>query len=54
VNSSLSGADCMVLPLLSETPGMRMRSYELDRAADWEKSLIHHQLIRMRHRAWPA
>lgn len=45
--SGLSVADYAVLSLLSEAPGGRMRVYELARAADWEKSRLHHQLTRM-------
>ncbi|MBO0822273.1 MAG: MarR family transcriptional regulator [Actinobacteria bacterium] len=45
--SGLSMADYAVLSLLSEAPDGRMRVYELARAADWEKSRLHHQLTRM-------
>lgn len=46
-SSGLSFADYAVLSLLSEAPDGRMRVYELARAADWEKSRLHHQLTRM-------
>lgn len=46
-SSGLSFADYAVLSLLSDAPGGRMRVYELARAADWEKSRLHHQLTRM-------
>lgn len=46
-SSGLSMADYAVLALLSEAPEGRMRVYELARAADWEKSRLHHQLTRM-------
>ncbi|MFI0423720.1 MarR family winged helix-turn-helix transcriptional regulator [Spongiactinospora sp. 9N601] len=48
--SGLSNADYMVLVLLAEAPGRRMRSYELGRTAGWEKSRMHHQLTRMSRR----
>jgi DNA-binding MarR family transcriptional regulator len=46
-SSGLSLADYAVLSLLSEAPDGRMRLYKLARAADWEKSRLHHQLTRM-------
>ena len=46
-SSALSLADYAVLSLLSEAPDGRMRLYKLARAADWEKSRLHHQLTRM-------
>lgn len=46
-SSGLSNADYTVLALLAEAPGRRMRLFELGRAADWEKSRLHHQLTRM-------
>lgn len=46
-SSGLSMADYTVLALLSEAPEGRMRPYELGRAADWEKSRLHHQMTRM-------
>ncbi|WP_064745540.1 MarR family winged helix-turn-helix transcriptional regulator [Pseudonocardia acaciae] len=49
-SSSLSNADYTVLALLSEAPDGRARAYELSRAADWEKSRLHHQLTRMSNR----
>ncbi|MDF5751492.1 MarR family transcriptional regulator [Spongiactinospora sp. TRM90649] len=49
-DSGLSNADYTVLALLSEAPDRRMRSYELGRAAGWEKSRMHHQLTRMSRR----
>ncbi|GAA3220301.1 MarR family transcriptional regulator [Nonomuraea helvata] len=53
-SSGLSNADYTVLALLSEAPGGRMRSYELGRAAGWEKSRMHHQLVRMHRRGLVA
>jgi DNA-binding MarR family transcriptional regulator len=46
-SGGLSLADYTVLSLLSEAPDGRMRLYKLARAADWEKSRLHHQLTRM-------
>ena len=46
-SSGLSFPDYAVLSRLSEAPDGRMRVYELARAADWEKSRLHHQLTRM-------
>ncbi|OLT48235.1 transcriptional regulator [Saccharomonospora sp. CUA-673] len=45
--SGLSFADYTVLSLLSDAPDGRMRVYELGKAANWEKSRLHHQLKRM-------
>ncbi|RBQ18418.1 transcriptional regulator [Spongiactinospora rosea] len=52
--SGLSNADYTVLALLSEAPERRMRSYELGRTAGWEKSRMHHQLMRMSKRGLVA
>src|SRR5690349_9681292 len=49
-DSGLSLADYAVLSVLSETPGGRMRLYELGQAVNWEKSRLHHQLARMAKR----
>lgn len=49
-SSGLSFADYTVLSLLSEAPDGRMRVYELGKAANWEKSRLHHQLKRMGNR----
>jgi DNA-binding MarR family transcriptional regulator len=49
-NSNLSNADYTVLVVLSETPGMRRRVYELGQMIGWEKSRLHHQLTRMARR----
>ncbi|NRQ33702.1 MarR family transcriptional regulator [Nonomuraea sp. NN258] len=53
-SSDLSNADYTVLALLSETPGRRLRAYELARVAGWEKSRMHHQLTRMERRGLVA
>lgn len=49
-DSGLSLADYSVLSVLSETPGGRLRLYELGREVSWEKSRLHHQLTRMAKR----
>jgi DNA-binding MarR family transcriptional regulator len=45
--SSLSPADYQVLLALSETEGRRLRSSELARTIDWERSRLSHHLKRM-------
>jgi DNA-binding MarR family transcriptional regulator len=47
---SLSPADYQVLLALSEAHGKRMRSSELARAIDWERSRLSHHLGRMEGR----
>ena len=49
-NSKLSNADYTVLVVLSESPGMRRRIYELGQLIGWEKSRLNHQLTRMGQR----
>lgn len=46
-SSNLSNADYTVLVVLSETPGHRLRAYEMGKMIGWEKSRLHHQLTRM-------
>ena len=46
----LSDSDYEVLVNLSESPGGRMRAYELGRATMWEKSRLSHHLSRMEKR----
>jgi DNA-binding MarR family transcriptional regulator len=46
-DSGLSNADYTVLVALSEATGGRLRVFELGRRLGWEKSRLHHQLIRM-------
>jgi DNA-binding MarR family transcriptional regulator len=48
--TSLSPADYQVLLALSEAHGRRMRSSELARAIDWERSRLSHHLGRMEGR----
>src|SRR5216683_4823893 len=48
--SSLSPADYQVLLPLSEAGGRRMRSSELARTIDWERSRLSHHLGRMEGR----
>lgn len=49
-HSGISGADYSVLVALSEAPTGRMRSFELGRATQWEKSRLSHHLNRMEKR----
>jgi DNA-binding MarR family transcriptional regulator len=49
--SGLSLADYDVLVALSETPGGRMRIFELGRQLAWEQSRLSHHLARMQRRA---
>ncbi len=48
--SSLSPADYQVLLALSEADGKRLRSSELARTIDWERSRLSHHLGRMERR----
>jgi DNA-binding MarR family transcriptional regulator len=48
--TSLSPADYQVLLALTEAQGKRMRSSELARAIDWERSRLSHHLGRMERR----
>jgi DNA-binding MarR family transcriptional regulator len=48
--TSLSPADYQVLLALTEAPGKRMRSSELARTIDWERSRLSHHLGRMERR----
>lgn len=48
--SSISPADYQVLLALSEASGRRMRSSELARSIDWERSRLSHHLKRMERR----
>jgi DNA-binding MarR family transcriptional regulator len=48
--TSLSPADYHVLLALTEAHGKRMRSSELARTVDWERSRLSHQLRRMERR----
>ncbi|HEX9031169.1 MAG TPA: MarR family transcriptional regulator [Streptosporangiaceae bacterium] len=48
--SGLSLADYDVLVTLSETPGGRMRIFELGRQLAWEQSRLSHHLARMQRR----
>src|SRR6202521_3485682 len=48
--TSLSPADYQVLLALTETNGKRMRSSELARTIDWERSRLSHHLGRMERR----
>jgi DNA-binding MarR family transcriptional regulator len=45
--SGLSNADYTVLVVLHDTPGHRLRQFELGEVVQWEKSRLHHQLTRM-------
>ncbi|MEU0495325.1 MarR family winged helix-turn-helix transcriptional regulator [Mycobacterium sp. NPDC006124] len=46
----LSDSDFEVLVNLSETPGGRLRAFELGRLTQWEKSRMSHHLSRMEKR----
>jgi DNA-binding MarR family transcriptional regulator len=48
--TSLSPADYQVLLALTEAHGKRMRSSELARTIDWERSRLSHHLSRMERR----
>jgi DNA-binding MarR family transcriptional regulator len=48
--SSLSPADYQVILALSEADGRRLRSSELARTIDWERSRLSHHLKRMERR----
>src|SRR5207248_8734565 len=48
--TSLSPADYQVLPALTEAAGKPMRSSELARTIDWERSRLSHHLGRMERR----
>ena len=48
--TNLSPADYLVLLALSEAHGKRMRSSELARTIDWERSRLSHHLLRMERR----
>lgn len=48
--SSLTPADYQVLLALSEAEGRRLRSSELARTIDWERSRLSHHLKRMERR----
>src|SRR2546430_14491001 len=48
--TSLSPADYQVLLALTEAQGERMRSSQLARTIDWERSRLSHQLGRMERR----
>ena len=50
LESSLSPADYQVLLALSEAPSRRLRSSELARTIDWERSRLSHHLKRMERR----
>jgi DNA-binding MarR family transcriptional regulator len=49
-SSGLSGPEYEVLVNLSETPGGRLRPYQLGEAMQWEQSRLSHQLTRMQRR----
>ena len=48
--SGISDGDYSVLVALSEAPTGRLRSFELGRATQWEKSRLSHHLTRMQKR----
>lgn len=52
--SGLSGAEYEVLVNLSETPGGRLRPFQLGEAMHWEQSRLSHQLTRMQRRGLVA
>ena len=49
-DSGLSLADYEVLVHLTDTPGGRLRPYELQRVMQWEQSRLSHHLTRMERR----
>ena len=52
--SGLSGPEYEVLVNLSETPGERLRPYQLGERMEWEQSRLSHQLSRMERRGLVA
>jgi DNA-binding MarR family transcriptional regulator len=46
----LTEAEYMILVTVSEAPGRRIRSRDLCRALDWERSRLSHQIARMEQR----
>jgi DNA-binding MarR family transcriptional regulator len=52
--SGLSGAEYEVLVHLSETPGGRLRPFQLGEDMHWEQSRLSHQLTRMQRRGLVA
>lgn len=46
----LSEAEFLVLVVVSESPGARIRARELGRALGWERSRLSHQIARMERR----
>jgi DNA-binding MarR family transcriptional regulator len=52
--AGLSGADYEILVGLSESPGHRLRAFELGRITQWEKSRLSHHLSRMEQRGLVA
>jgi DNA-binding MarR family transcriptional regulator len=53
-DSGLSLAEYEVLVQLSETPGGRLRPFQLGQALDWEQSRLSHLLSRMTRRGFVA
>lgn len=53
-DSGLSLTDYEILANLSETPGGRLRAFELCQLMQWEKSRLSHQLRRMERRGLVA
>lgn len=49
-HSGISDSDYTVLVALSEAPDRKLRSFELGRATQWEKSRLSHHLSRMEKR----
>jgi DNA-binding MarR family transcriptional regulator len=53
-DTGLSDGDYAVLVNLSETPGERLRAFQLGQAMQWEKSRLSHHLTRMTARGLVA
>jgi len=49
-DSGLTAAEFAVLVAVSEAPGHRIRSRDLCRSLDWERSRLSHQIARMEQR----
>lgn len=51
-SASISGSDFAVLVALSEVPGFSLRSRDLGKELDWERSRVSHHLRRMEQRGF--
>ena len=53
-DSGITEAEFEVLVVVSETPGQRIRSRDLGKALNWERSRLSHQITRMEERGMVA